>query len=657
MATRSHQSPFSPSRSFAGAYCIARTQITPASGNSPSGDRFADGIIADSDDKENEKDRHRSSMRKAKNFMSPTISAASKFTPSPRKKEEVVLSERNDPIPSSPYAKKSAFLDSAESSRNRPAARETKNGRKLETVLLFSSDSISTAKDQEEEALPPYDPKTNILSPRPRFLRYKPNPRTDLLLNREKGLDDLDCFKQLEDNFMAEILSDNNNFSDSVSVASSPRYSENSGVETPDDDEEEEEAEEEQPRVSSESRRIPDFEKNEKRSSSWWCFSRSVCCFVMLLTSMTAFTIQPRDLTTTLSDFQELQKIGGGEVEKQQQQYKNTSSEQENNIWDQKQYFINDGIDEKLADADILEKGGIPEEEFYEEVISDPVSSSPPPLEETHSATDDTTSVSEHGGEPEVEFDETASIPESDNWLVAATQEEEESTTAHDSEIEKLIAARSATDDTSLSEQHGGEPEVEFETASIPESDDNNRLVAVTREEESTTAAHDPDTDDEPHTNNHHHHHAMKAAYSFLAAAAAATASSMAVAFSIYQYKRRISCSAAPAETDKKNAAAIGDNNTTTTTCKEKKKLQTKGGDQTTTSSDSKPTRSFLKTASYLNKDTEEEGSAAIQSSKRRESLASSTGGTTTTPSYGSFTTFEKIPIKNVSIKLFNKLQ
>ncbi|MCI93272.1 hypothetical protein A2U01_0114570, partial [Trifolium medium] len=28
--------------------------------------------------------------------------------------------------------------------------------------------------------MPPYDPKTNYLSPRPQFLHYKPKPRMDL---------------------------------------------------------------------------------------------------------------------------------------------------------------------------------------------------------------------------------------------------------------------------------------------------------------------------------------------------------------------------------------------------------------------------------------------------------------------------------------------
>ncbi|MCD7451634.1 hypothetical protein HAX54_012896 [Datura stramonium] len=39
-----------------------------------------------------------------------------------------------------------------------------------------------------DPSLPPYDPRTNYLSPRPQA-NYKPNPRIEVLLNKEKGLD------------------------------------------------------------------------------------------------------------------------------------------------------------------------------------------------------------------------------------------------------------------------------------------------------------------------------------------------------------------------------------------------------------------------------------------------------------------------------------
>ncbi|CAH1423904.1 unnamed protein product [Lactuca virosa] len=41
----------------------------------------------------------------------------------------------------------------------------------------------------DADPLPPYDPKNNFLSSRPQFLRYKPNPRIELLLNKVDGND------------------------------------------------------------------------------------------------------------------------------------------------------------------------------------------------------------------------------------------------------------------------------------------------------------------------------------------------------------------------------------------------------------------------------------------------------------------------------------
>jgi hypothetical protein len=36
-----------------------------------------------------------------------------------------------------------------------------------------------------DPSMPPYDPKTNFLSPRPQFLHYRPNPRVESYLNEE----------------------------------------------------------------------------------------------------------------------------------------------------------------------------------------------------------------------------------------------------------------------------------------------------------------------------------------------------------------------------------------------------------------------------------------------------------------------------------------
>ncbi|KAF5190198.1 transmembrane protein, partial [Thalictrum thalictroides] len=55
--------------------------------------------------------------------------------------------------------------------------------------------------------IPPYDPKTNYLSPRPRFLHYKPKPRVEVCLNEENESDSSEG-KKLEDSFTSESCSD-----------------------------------------------------------------------------------------------------------------------------------------------------------------------------------------------------------------------------------------------------------------------------------------------------------------------------------------------------------------------------------------------------------------------------------------------------------------
>ncbi|CAN6292004.1 unnamed protein product [Urochloa humidicola] len=143
----------------------------------------------------------------AKSFMTPTISAASKAvapSASPRKR---ILGERNDPVPSSPG-------DLAHSAKPRgPSPHPTEADLGAPRRLWLSLDGApapppppaaapvaashaarhSFGGDEEVDhpvcedrqgagsaAAAPYDPKTNYLSPRPRFLRYKPNPRVEM---------------------------------------------------------------------------------------------------------------------------------------------------------------------------------------------------------------------------------------------------------------------------------------------------------------------------------------------------------------------------------------------------------------------------------------------------------------------------------------------
>ncbi|PSR96889.1 Protein Ycf2 like [Actinidia chinensis var. chinensis] len=99
-----------------------------------------------------------------KHFMSPTISAASKVQ-APRKK---ILVERNEISNfSDTHLHNTPNLDSKPSS-------ESGDDEQNNSV----SDSSSKS----------YDPFTNYLSPRPKFLRYKPNRRREIFLSQENEI-------------------------------------------------------------------------------------------------------------------------------------------------------------------------------------------------------------------------------------------------------------------------------------------------------------------------------------------------------------------------------------------------------------------------------------------------------------------------------------
>ncbi|XP_048234590.1 uncharacterized protein LOC8273769 isoform X2 [Ricinus communis] len=125
-----------------------------------------------------------------KQFMSPTISAASKANP-PRKK---ILAERNDSQDT--YPQKTQNFDSKSTQKaTNPDSRITSSiefGDNQENALI---DDLSSR---------PYDPLTNYLSPRPKFLRYKPNRRREILLGQEnqvkEGKDDgpLEAKKEID---------------------------------------------------------------------------------------------------------------------------------------------------------------------------------------------------------------------------------------------------------------------------------------------------------------------------------------------------------------------------------------------------------------------------------------------------------------------------
>ncbi|TXG64042.1 hypothetical protein EZV62_011036 [Acer yangbiense] len=244
--------------------------------------------LRDFEDKENSKDSNLKSARVrspasaskgTKNFMSPTISAASKFATSPRKK---ILAERNESVRSSvsfseakvqamedndskpeislgkkktvtfsdvrdlimeenDFSKPEMGLNQIESSHDSTITdlgrEETVKSHSIfDSEVLFDSKSdvsssleaASKEKDcinldstfkisprtscppsspmlaplDADPLMPPYDPKTNYLSPRPQFLHYRPNPRIESMLNKVKD------GKRLEESFASENSSD-----------------------------------------------------------------------------------------------------------------------------------------------------------------------------------------------------------------------------------------------------------------------------------------------------------------------------------------------------------------------------------------------------------------------------------------------------------------
>lgn len=112
-----------------------------------------------------------SPKKMTKNYMSPTLSAASKAMTPKRK----ILAERNgasESISTDTHVKKLLIMEEYS-----------------ETVTPVSpptSKCIENVKGENfsDLCLPPYDPLKNYLSPRPQFLRYKPIRRCDIFLDK-----------------------------------------------------------------------------------------------------------------------------------------------------------------------------------------------------------------------------------------------------------------------------------------------------------------------------------------------------------------------------------------------------------------------------------------------------------------------------------------
>ncbi|KAL3350415.1 hypothetical protein AABB24_023071 [Solanum stoloniferum] len=196
--------------------------VTPANSPADSARRVSnpgkEGLSWGYEEKENDSKsaKLKSPAKGSKNFMSPTISASSKIAQSPKKK---ILVERNDPVRTSitfsdglpPVTKAPKKVTFSEVPSNCNNASES-----LSDTVTMDSDicndeplvSPAIAPLDADPSLPPYDPKTNYLSPRPQFLHYKPNPMIEVLLNKGKGMDAGEA-KKLDDIFLSELLSEN----------------------------------------------------------------------------------------------------------------------------------------------------------------------------------------------------------------------------------------------------------------------------------------------------------------------------------------------------------------------------------------------------------------------------------------------------------------
>ncbi|KAH9619516.1 hypothetical protein KSS87_017188 [Heliosperma pusillum] len=130
---------------------------------------------------ENESENQKNSQQKNKNFMSPTISASSKFNSSSNKK---IFGEWKSPR-----------SDLCKLGNSNSGSRKS-----LPKIPLISPKNVVHSPKNNDELVHddgsvidscdvPYDPLTNYLSPRPKFLRYRPNRRREILVKSDHDSD------------------------------------------------------------------------------------------------------------------------------------------------------------------------------------------------------------------------------------------------------------------------------------------------------------------------------------------------------------------------------------------------------------------------------------------------------------------------------------
>ncbi|ONK74529.1 uncharacterized protein A4U43_C03F7310 [Asparagus officinalis] len=161
-----------------------------------------------------------SSSKGSKNFMAPTISAASKVvSASPRKR---ILQERNEVISSVSHSLEFPNKEVGVGVESEGVGSKSEMGLRFQEgsssgelkkgVSRIKNHQVSplpfNAPTNADRSLTPYDPKINYLSPRPQFLHYRPNPRIEHYLSREGEFLDVNEGRRLEDGFSSESSED-----------------------------------------------------------------------------------------------------------------------------------------------------------------------------------------------------------------------------------------------------------------------------------------------------------------------------------------------------------------------------------------------------------------------------------------------------------------
>ncbi|KAL8250126.1 hypothetical protein R6Q59_033819 [Mikania micrantha] len=172
---------------------------------------------------------HGNKQLHTKNFMNPTISAAIKASV-PRKK---ILGERNE------------TLDTVERSRLKSSY---SFGSRSEQSSVVDSDGDMEKDLVSGPCLQPYDPVTNYLSPRPKFLRYNPNRRRKKILILQENDGDrvkistyFDAGNAIHSSDLHLGFSDSCSQQESVSCSQQESVEEAQHVNSEKDDEDEEE--------------------------------------------------------------------------------------------------------------------------------------------------------------------------------------------------------------------------------------------------------------------------------------------------------------------------------------------------------------------------------------------------------------------------------